>query len=94
MIVTVLTHWRPQELIELITVQREGEQEHISVKTKRKIKERITERKKDIKLNKKTTALAKLNRNKDIKIDFIQIKSVSNNENHTHLKKKIENNST
>ena len=31
-IVTVLTHWRPQELIELVILEREGEQEHTSIK--------------------------------------------------------------
>ena len=32
MITAVLTHWRLQEFIELITIKREGEQEHISEK--------------------------------------------------------------
>ena len=44
-------------------------------KTKYKIKECIAEHKRDIKLNKETTALVKLNRNEDIEIDFKQIKS-------------------
>ena len=47
MITTVLMLWRQQESIQLITFEREGEQEH-----KRKIKEHIAEHKRDVKLKK------------------------------------------
>ena len=57
-------------------------------KTKRKIKERIAEHKRDIKLNKETTALAKLNRIEDIEIDFTHIKKLSNYENHNYALKR------
>ena len=68
MIATVLTHWRQQEFIEVITIIAGA---YIG-KTKGKIKELIAEHKRDVKLNKETTVLAKLNRNDDIEIDFIR----------------------
>ena len=51
-------------------------------KNKCKIKERTTEHKRDVHLNKETTALAKLNRKENIEIDFTHIKKLSNYENH------------
>ena len=56
-------------------------------KTKRKIKECTAEHKRDLKVNKQSTALAKQNRNKDIKIDFMHIKKPSNDENHSYALK-------
>ena len=56
-------------------------------KTKRKIKQCIAEHKRDIILNKETTALAKLNRKDDIEIDFTHIKKLSNYENHNYALK-------
>ena len=48
-----------------VNYRREGGRAEAYIgKSKRKIKERIAEHKRDIKLNKETTALAKLNRKK------------------------------
>ena len=82
---TVLIHWRQQEFIELITVQKKGEHVHTSVKLNPQMKEGIVEHKRNIKLNKETTALAKLNRKEDIEIDFTHIKKLSNYENHNYV---------
>ena len=71
---TVLIHWILQKLIELITAMRMGRAGAYIIKTKRKVKECIVEHKRSLKLNKETTVLAKLNRNEDIKIDFIHNK--------------------
>ena len=57
-------------------------------KTKQKIKERIVEHKRNIQLNKETTALAKLNRKENIEIDFKHIKKLSNYENHNYALKR------
>ena len=59
-------------------------------KNKCKIKERTTEHKRDVHLNKETTALAKLNRKENIEIDFTHIEKLSNFENHNYsFKEKI-----
>ena len=57
-------------------------------KTKRKIKELIAQHKRDIKLNKETTALSKLNRKEDIEIDFTHIKKLSKYGNHNYALKR------
>ena len=46
--------------------------------TKRKISKRIEEHKRDIKLNKDSTALAQLNKKTEIKIDFENTKKLAN----------------
>ena len=71
-----------------VNYRREGGRAEAYIgKSKRKIKERIAEHKRDIILNKEITALAKLNRKEDIEIDFTHIKKPSNYENYNYALK-------